>query len=774
MSNYAKIVASFFLLLFVVCPIVNAAPYSEINLITNGGFESGSLSSWSTTTSGYGGLGGITSISASTTSPQSGSYDAEFYKSAYSSGSPYGWVGVLYQDVNFDSAGSTLTVYTHDAATNAVGKDAYTSFYMEIGSYGSGGGAGDLGTTYSGDANYGRWVAHTIDLSTYCGGSACTGTQTVRFFVQYGSWRYGYAYIDTVSLQSTSPTADFTATPLKGKAPLSVTFTNSDTHTTAYEWDFGDGGTSTDPNPTHSYTSAGTSYTVIHKATNLGGYVTSTKTNYITTNATLTADFTATPTSGVTPLSVTFTDTSTGSPAAWNWSFGDGQVSNTHNPTHSYTSAGTYTVRLDVTNPDGTTYVTKTNLITVAGVAPHAGMAIGGRIYDAVSAGGLNLVQMTLVNTTSSWVQSTYTNVSGYYVFNNLSTSLSSNYVLSGVKSGYLDTSTSFSLTASDVTASYKDVSFGMEVIGSSADQGVGGRYAPNLVRFTVKHYWSGEPIADVNVTAQGFETTAGSGTLEDATTMLGSLFGFDFVTSPIQSTLMAGETGSDGSITFWMVENVKYHITFEKGGVEITSPLTIYPKEYEYLVPVTGTTSPDQGATTNSTFTSDKVNTTYSYINVSYSDTAFKTTMTKLVISKIVNSSTETEVYTKTEFGYASSTFDASYIFESEVGDQYYVTLTTDHTDFGEKSETKLITIPGRQLDLRLENTDYYSWIALALIYLVAQMGGSKRTRDVSIAMTLFAGFMWISGWLPISTLLMQAALMFAILYYTRTAEDQ
>lgn len=756
MKNRYVLSITFFLVIFLTVGTVLGDTYSQINLISNSGFETGSLSSWTKT------VGDLDQISVQTAIKQSGSYAAKYYLSSATSGVKY---GSLYQDVSFDSAGDTLTIWTYDHASGGTGYTYYNIYFW--------GNVISLPSTSTSDGTWGTWVRHDIDISTACGGSRCTGTHPLEIEIGYGSNHYNDVYVDTTDLESTPPVPAFTATPVLGKAPLSVTFTNSDTHTTAYGWDFGDGGTSSDPNPTHSFTTAGTSYTIIHTATNLGGYVTTTKSNYITTNTTLTADFSGTPTSGTAPLSVTFTDLSTGSPTAWNWSFGDGYVNSTQNPVHSYDTAGTYTVRLDVTNPDGTTFTSKSNYITVSGVAPHVGMAVGGRIYDTVSAAGLTLVQMTLVNTTTSWSDSTYTNGSGYYAFNNLSTSLSYNYVLSAVKSGYLDTSTSFSLTADEVSATYKDVSFGMEVIGSSADQGLGGKYAPNLVRFTVK-YWYGDPIADVNVTAQGFETTAGSGTLEDATTLLGNLFGFDFVTSPIQSTLMTGKTGEDGAITFWMVENVNYHLTFEKGGVELVSPLNIYPKEYEYPVTVFGSAAANQAITTNSTFTSGSINTTYSYINVSYLDTAYRTTTTKLTISKIINSSSETEVYTKIEYGAAASLFSGSYYPVSHAGDQYYVTLYTDHLDFGVKNETKLITIPGRQLDLRLTNTDYYSWIALALIYLVAQMGGSKRTRDVSIAMTIFAGFMFLSGWLPISTMLIQAALMFAVLYYTRTAEDQ
>ena len=58
------------------------------------------------------------------------------------------------------------------------------------------------------------------------------------------------------------------------------------------------------------------------------------------------ADFTADVTSGESPLIVTFTDTSSGSPTSWLWDFGDGQTSEDQNPVHTYTEDGTYTVRL--------------------------------------------------------------------------------------------------------------------------------------------------------------------------------------------------------------------------------------------------------------------------------------------------------------------------------------------------------------------------------------------------------------------------------------------
>lgn len=77
------------------------------------------------------------------------------------------------------------------------------------------------------------------------------------------------------------------------------------------------------------------------------------------------ADFTAQPTSGERPLTVTFTDTSTGDPSSWAWEFGDGGTSAEQSPTHVYEEPGTYRVILTATNGEGSDDVVKPDLVTV-------------------------------------------------------------------------------------------------------------------------------------------------------------------------------------------------------------------------------------------------------------------------------------------------------------------------------------------------------------------------------------------------------------------------
>jgi PKD repeat protein len=176
-----------------------------------------------------------------------------------------------------------------------------------------------------------------------------------------------------------APVAAFTAYPTSGDAPLSVKFTDKSTGSPIeWKWNFGDGSeiidgnTSDYKNPTHVYSKAGT-YTVKETAINAVGRNTVTKSNYIKiTNAPApVAAFTAYPTSGNAPLSVKFTDKSTGSPIEWKWNFGDGSkiidgnTSDYKNPTHVYSKAGTYTVKETAINAVGRNTVTKSNYITV-------------------------------------------------------------------------------------------------------------------------------------------------------------------------------------------------------------------------------------------------------------------------------------------------------------------------------------------------------------------------------------------------------------------------
>jgi len=155
------------------------------------------------------------------------------------------------------------------------------------------------------------------------------------------------------------PVADFTY----AASGLTVTFTDqstdSDGSIVSWSWDFGDGNGSSEKDPVHTYSSSGT-FSVALTVTDDDG-ATDVTSKFVTvtqeTNDPPVADFTY----AATELTVTFTDQSTdsdGSVVSWSWDFGDGNGSSEKNPVHTYSSSGTFSVALTVTDDDGATDVT--------------------------------------------------------------------------------------------------------------------------------------------------------------------------------------------------------------------------------------------------------------------------------------------------------------------------------------------------------------------------------------------------------------------------------
>ncbi|GAB5472887.1 MAG: hypothetical protein Mars2KO_09860 [Maribacter sp.] len=176
-----------------------------------------------------------------------------------------------------------------------------------------------------------------------------------------------------------APTAVATATPLSGDAPLEVTFTGSDSTddvgVTGYSWDFKDGNTSTDADPTHTFTAEGT-YEVELTVTDVDG-LTDMATVTITVgqmgNQAPTALAEATPTAGEAPLTVSFTGSNSSDDEAivgYAWDFMDGSTSTEADPSHIFTTEGIYDVELTVTDGEGLTGTATVQILV--GTGPFA------------------------------------------------------------------------------------------------------------------------------------------------------------------------------------------------------------------------------------------------------------------------------------------------------------------------------------------------------------------------------------------------------------------
>ncbi len=228
-------------------------------------------------------------------------------------------------------------------------------------------GDGTTSTERSPSHTYLKAGSYTVSLTvTGPGGS---NTKTMEGFIQ---------------VKPQAPVANFTATPRSGRSPLLVQFTDTSTgNITSRLWEFGDGTTSTERNPSHTYVKPG-SFIVSLTVTGPGGSNTKTMEGFVQVNPPApVANFTATPRSGKSPLVVQFTDTSTGNITSRLWNFGDGTTSTEQNPVHTYRfkNTGDFTVSLSVTGLDGTDTETKTNYIHLIPPPMHANITLWKKDY---------------------------------------------------------------------------------------------------------------------------------------------------------------------------------------------------------------------------------------------------------------------------------------------------------------------------------------------------------------------------------------------------------
>jgi PKD repeat protein len=278
----------------------------------------------------------------------------------------------------------------------------------------------------------------------------------------------------TLSVTSISVlTSAFTFAPASPAVGQAVQFTDTSAGSpTAWSWSFGDGSTSTAQNPGHTYTSAGTK-TVSLTVTSSSG--SNTTTRAVTVAAALSASFTFAPASPAAGQAVQFTDKSLGTPTLWQWNFNDGTTSSVQNPSHSFTSAGSYSVSLTVMNASGQNSVSQ--IITVV---PAASLAASFTFSPASPVVG-QAVQFTdaSTGTPTSWqwnfgdgttsaaknpshVFATQGSYSTALIVSNGSSSSSTNNIVSV---GYADVITAASPSYADVSAAVAAASRGDTVI---------------------------------------------------------------------------------------------------------------------------------------------------------------------------------------------------------------------------------------------------------------------------------------------------------------------
>jgi PKD repeat protein len=238
------------------------------------------------------------------------------------------------------------------------------------------------------------WTAATddgwINLSAASGTTAVSGTSgldigvslsglSAGVYTGYVTIGSGTTATDIVTIQLTiSALPQLTADvggPYSGVEGTGVVLDGSGStgSISLYEWDIDNDGTyeysTASSTQIHTFTQSG-AYTVRLRVTDLSGNTSEATVSADISDSLPTAGFTADPTNGSGPLTVNFTNTSTGydGPLTYAWDFDGDWASDSEleNPTYVFAAAGTYTVNMAVTDSDGDTFIlSRTNYITV-------------------------------------------------------------------------------------------------------------------------------------------------------------------------------------------------------------------------------------------------------------------------------------------------------------------------------------------------------------------------------------------------------------------------
>ena len=252
------------------------------------------------------------------------------------------------------------------------------------------------------------------------------GTYTIKMVANFGACTDSATKIVTVLPK---PTAGFTATRPNGcSAVHSVNFTNTSTGAVSYQWNFGDGATSTAATPTHTYTGFGT-YNVTLIATNADGCSDTLVQAAFVTIEPAEVTIRNLPGRGCVPFDYTFSTsvTSLDPVVLYEWNFGDGNTGTGATPTHTYTAQGIYTVSVIITTATGCKDTATVADGIIVGIKPQANFSAAPR--DVCANLPVTFTDLSVADTLTQWL----------WMFGDGGTSAAQNPVYVYQDTGYFD-----------------------------------------------------------------------------------------------------------------------------------------------------------------------------------------------------------------------------------------------------------------------------------------------------------------------------------------------
>lgn len=548
---------------------------------------------------------------------------------------------------------------------------------------------------------------------------------------------------------TTTPVIDFTSNKVLAGLYETIYFNDTSSGSpNAWVWLFGDGTLSTLQNPSHAYTSLGLKSVQLH-AYNLENTTitnTSTKTNYINVVSEAShapvAHFSGVPTIVLLGLPVQFTDESEYVPTSWFWDFGDLSYSYSQNPSHLYSTLGNYTVSLNVTNVQGSNVITKTNYIRVSPTA-----ATGFTQQDIIMASSYTLTLfitdlytgypipvVTVIDSLGNTQTTSVGTFIGTYPYSTVVVYLSS--------AGYTSKAMSY-LMDEDRIENLSMTLSGWVDPNATSNQNVRYWTPPHIVKFTVKDAWA-KPVSGVTVNAIYVEASAPWAWITD---WMGPPD-----TVSVQNTTLTGHTGTDGAITFLLVDAAQYDIKAFKTG-EVDASMRIYPKDDQYTIwayAIGGNTSPMFAKgyneldvikfTTNGT----EINSTAGRITVVYTDSLAQTSFATITINQ-TSSPEEHTVATYTS--YASGNFTRAFNLPNTRDEDYIVRMRSSGTVFTNVSRDYGVTFPPGPIGLGIPEP-LLVYVGMVALIFIALCFTRTLPGPATIVIMFFAWIFFFMGW--------------------------
>ena len=552
---------------------------------------------------------------------------------------------------------------------------------------------------------------------------------------------------------------DFSATPTQGEPPLSVGFQLSAVGFNSFSWNFGDGGTSTELNPYHTYQQTG-SYTVTLTGTTASGKTyQKTKTDYIS----------------LAPQSISWSSNryTSGDTATISWQLRDPDYTNYQYTLHIYQSdsfgnalgdsivtstlsgtSDTYT--WDTTGSVG--YYTAA-VIRTGGSAPATLMSATTQVVGTatltvnLATSGVTYTEPTTVTVSQSGtVIDTQTTSTGQATF----TIPTGTYQVSATTQGYATQTASVQLIES--TAITIDFVTGTSQSGSQG--GSGSSYASTFVTFRVQDSGTGKYVEGARIIAVGVMPT---NPVEWMANLFGAAWGQNII-----DTELEGISDMNGIVTFAMFPNVRYSLTITYD--DITETRSFQPStltgEYLISIPITET---NKEPATSAVIVSVETDENDSII-LHYADSTQTTQQITASLYQIVDGECVLIDSEQANIQDVTLTFSPA----SPSGNDYIISVTAITESYGTIEREFGVSFPGPMVKIGNLPNEAYIVICFFVLLTLGAIGTFVTSRMYALVIVFAAFLMWWFGWMfalgPVGGIALIICFILAIAYYMAT----